>query len=66
MWNRGKVSIEDVSTNGTAIESEDGGSNVIHHEKVELTGAGILRCGALGQEEDAAIVQYECEAGEED
>ena len=64
MWNRGRISIEDVSTNGTAVESE-GGSRVLHREKAQLTGEGILRCGCLGAEEDAALVRFSCETAEE-
>ena len=66
MWNRGKISLEDVSTNGTCIEGDDGSSRVIHHDRVELTGSGVLRCGCLGAEEDAALVQFDCKAAEEE
>lgn len=61
MWNRGKVTVEDVSTNATCVEPELGDARVIHHERASLTGGGTLRCGCLGAEVDAAIIQFTCE-----
>ncbi len=65
MWNRGKVSVEDVSTNATRVETDQGVSQILHHDKAELTGTGTMRCGCLGAEEDAAIIQFVCEVAEE-
>jgi len=65
-WNRGTVRVEDVSTNGTCIEPEDGGSCTLHHDQEQITGQGVIRCGCLGPEEEAALVSYRCVPGEDD
>ncbi len=59
-WNRGKVRVEDVSTNGTCVEPEGGSVRAYHHDGGELDGHGIIRCGCLGPESDAAQVTYRC------
>jgi class 3 adenylate cyclase len=59
-WNRGKARVEDVSTNGTCVEPEGGSPRTFHHDGGELTGHGLIRCGCLGPESDAALVTYRC------
>ena len=63
-WNRGKATVEDVSTNGTCIETACGTSTPLHHDQAELQGRGSIKCGCLGREEEAALVEYECEMGD--
>jgi len=59
-WNRGKVRVEDVSTNGTCVEPEGGSPRTYHHDGGQLSGHGLIRCGCLGPEADAALVGYRC------
>lgn len=61
VWNQGDVQIEDVSTNGTVIESDAGGRVVVHHGKASLKGAGVIRLGD-SPEEGGALLSYRCEA----
>jgi len=60
-WNRGKVRIDDVSTNGTCVEPKGGKTITLHHEGAELTGEGTIRLGCIGPEGSAALVRYVCE-----
>ncbi len=64
IWDRGKVRLEDVSTNGTCIETDCGTVHTLHHDGMEISGRGHIRCGCLGREEDAALVRYDCGEGE--
>ena len=66
VWNRGKVEVEDVSTNGTCVQSACGASQVLHHDKGEIQGEGVLRCGCVGDAEDSALVEFACESGPDD
>lgn len=59
-WNSGRVMVEDVSTNGTLIEPQVGKVVPIHHEKMNLTGRGLLRLGTLQADVDAPVVSYRC------
>lgn len=59
-WNRGKARVEDVSTNGTCVEPNDGALKTYHHDGGQLTGHGVIRCGCLGPESDAALLTYRC------
>ena len=59
-WNRGKARVEDVSTNGTCVEPKDGALKTYHHDGGQLTGHGVIRCGCLGPESDAALLTYRC------
>ena len=60
VWDRGKVRLEDVSTNGTCIETDCGTVHTLHHDGMEIVGRGQIRCGCLGREEDAALIRYDC------
>lgn len=60
VWNRGKARLEDMSTNGTCVEPADGSAVTLHRDGAELKGHGVLRCGCLGREEDAALIEYRC------
>lgn len=59
-WNSGRVLIEDCSTNGTVIEPEVGRVLPVHHEKMTLTGSGLLRLGTLQADVDAPVLSYRC------
>ncbi|MFV1957946.1 MAG: adenylate/guanylate cyclase domain-containing protein [Planctomycetota bacterium] len=61
-WNRGRVRVEDVSTNGTAIEPDEGRRVALHHESASLSGEGLLRLGLLGPDGAAALIRYRCES----
>ncbi|MHC4550778.1 MAG: adenylate/guanylate cyclase domain-containing protein [Planctomycetota bacterium] len=60
VWNRGKVWLEDISTNGTFIEPEGASPTLTHHEVVPLRGSGTLRLGGM-EEHGTAVVSYRCE-----
>ena len=62
VWNQGEVQIEDVSTNGTVVESNGAGRVVVHHGKASLRGEGVIRLGDAA-EAGGALVSYRCEAG---
>ncbi|MGH8512329.1 MAG: FHA domain-containing protein [Gammaproteobacteria bacterium] len=64
-WNRGRVHLTDLSTNGTTVERTVGGAVLVHHETAVLEGEGVLRLGGTAAEEDACTVAYRCatEAG---
>jgi len=61
IWDQGQVHLEDVSTNGTVVETDAGNRTVVHHAKAALKGAGVIR---LGDTPDAggALLSYRCEA----
>jgi len=59
LWQRGRPWIQDVSTNGTVIEPENGAPAQLHHETAPLHDAGVLRLGAT---EGVAVITYRCES----
>ncbi len=61
-WNRGRVRVDDVSSNGTAVEPEGETPVTLHREGTALHGHGWLRLGCQGPAEDAARVEYRVEA----
>ena len=60
-WDRGRVKLEDVSTNGTIVERDEGSRIQAHHERIPLRGSGSLLLGVPGEGE--AIIRYQCEGG---
>lgn len=60
IWSRGKVKIEDISSNATCVNPDGGSRRTIHRELALLQGRGILTLGCNGPEEEAAVVQYRC------
>ena len=60
-WNRGRVQVSDVSTNGTTLEIAGGGSTRLHHESATLEGEGRLWLGG-GPSADARPVIWRCVA----
>lgn len=63
VWERGRVRLEDISTNGTTIRREDGPPLTLHHEGALLLGSGTLW---FGDDEDAAEapVRFRCCEGD--
>ena len=59
-WNSGRTQIEDLSTNGTLIEPEGGTVVPLHHDKMGLSGRGVVRLGTLEAGVDAPAVAYRC------
>ena len=58
-WNRGRVQISDVSTNGTTLERAGHGSTRLHHESATLEGEGRLWLGG-GPSPGARPVFWRC------
>lgn len=58
-WNRGRVQISDVSTNGTTIERAGRGIERLHHASASLDGEGRLFLGG-GPSDDARPVSFRC------
>ena len=58
-WNRGRVQVSDVSTNGTTIERAGHGVTRLHHESATLEGEGRLWLGG-GPSRDAQPVIWRC------
>lgn len=58
-WNRGRVQLDDVSTNGTTIERAGRGLQRVHHDRVVLEGEGVLWLGS-GTVADARPITYRC------
>jgi len=58
-WNRGRVHLTDLSTNGTTIEPAGQSPLRVHHESAPLEGEGVLRFGSAASE-DARSVTYRC------
>mgnify|MGYP001399893877 CR=1 FL=1 len=58
-WNRGRVQVSDVSTNGTTLECAGRGVTRLHHESATLEGEGRLWLGG-GPARDAQPVIYRC------
>ena len=59
VWNRGRVRLEDISTNGTTIRSEDAPPRTLHHETAPLQGSGSL-CFGDDEDESDAQVRFRC------
>jgi adenylate cyclase len=59
VWNRGRVRLEDISTNGTTIRREDGPPLTLHREGALLLGSGTLWFGDSGDEADAHV-RFRC------
>lgn len=58
-WNRGRVVLTDVSTNGTTIERAGRGPVRVHHDSAPLDGDGVLRLGG-DPADDSGLVRYRC------
>lgn len=58
-WNRGRVHLSDVSTNGTTVERAGRGVTRVHHESATLEGEGRLWLGG-GPSGDARPVIFRC------
>lgn len=50
VWNRGRISLEDISTNGTMIQRDNELPRTLHHEAVLLKGSGFLWFGDTNTE----------------
>ena len=61
-WNRGRVKLSDVSTNGTTVECAGHGLTGVHHESATLEGEGRLWLGGRPSH-DARAVAFRCIAG---
>ena len=61
-WNRGRVKLSDVSTNGTTVERAGHGVTRVHHESATLEGEGRLWLGG-GPSGDARAVTFRCIEG---
>jgi len=59
VWSRGRVRLEDISTNGTTIRSEDAPARTLHHEAAPLQGSGSLWFGD-DEDESEAHVRFRC------
>ncbi len=59
VWDRGRVRLEDISTNGTTIHREDGPPLTLHHEGALLLGSGTLWFGD-DEEQTEAHVRFRC------
>jgi len=59
VWNRGRVRLEDISTNGTTIRIEDAPPRTLHHEAAPLQGSGFLWFGD-DEDESEAHVRFRC------
>lgn len=59
VWNRGHVRLEDISTNGTTICTEDAPPRTLHHETAPLKGSGLLWFGDTDDETEAHI-RFRC------
>ena len=57
---RGKVSVEDVSSNGSCILPEGGSQQDLHRDAADITGTGTLRLGLFCPDEAAAFVTFSC------
>lgn len=57
---RGAARYEDMSSNGSAIEPEDGEPREVRRTTAPLTGRGVLRLGLHCGDEHAAFVRYAC------
>lgn len=58
-WNRGRVQLGDVSTNGTTVERAGHGVARVHHDSATLEGEGRLWLGG-GPSSDARPVMFRC------
>lgn len=61
-WDRGRVRVEDVSTNGTTVERDRGAPIELHHESTTLTGSGKIRLGSERPGSPAALLVYACKS----
>jgi len=61
VWDRGRVRLEDISTNGTTIRREDGPPLTVHHEGALLLGSGTLCFGDAEDEDDGHVRFRSCE-----
>ncbi|MEW6270314.1 MAG: adenylate/guanylate cyclase domain-containing protein [Thermodesulfobacteriota bacterium] len=59
-WNRDRVRLTDVSTNGTTIERTGAAPLRLHHESALLEGEGTLRLGGAAGPDDASRVSFRC------
>ncbi|MHC4135402.1 MAG: FHA domain-containing protein [Planctomycetota bacterium] len=62
IWNRGRVRLEDISTNGTTIRREDAPPLTLHRETALLLGSGSLWFGSAEDETEAHVRFRCCEA----
>lgn len=61
-WNRGRVELGDVSTNGTMVERAGRGTRRVHHDRVVLEGEGKIWLGS-GTIAGARPITYRCTPG---
>ncbi|MFN8603444.1 MAG: adenylate/guanylate cyclase domain-containing protein [Candidatus Binatia bacterium] len=61
-WNRGRVKLSDVSTNGTTVERAGHGVTRVHHESATLEGEGRLWLGDRPSH-DGRAVTFRCIEG---
>lgn len=61
-WQRDRIRLSDVSTNGTLVERRDGFRARVHRESTTLEDEGVLHLGATGGE-GGAVVRYRCTTG---
>lgn len=61
-WNRGRVKLSDVSTNGTTVERAGHGVTRVHHESATLEGEGRLWLGGRPSH-DGRAVTFRCIEG---
>lgn len=59
VWERGRVRVEDLSTNGTFVETGDAEPVFLHRESLALAGRGRLLLGARPPEDECAVVAFE-------
>jgi hypothetical protein len=62
-WNRGRVHVTDVSTNGTTVERTGAAPLRLHRESGALEGEGTLCLGSAAGADVASRVAYRCHGG---
>ena len=58
IWDGGRAHLEDVSTNGTRVESDGAAPVRVHHERVPLEGRGLVRLGDPDEESEGATLRF--------
>jgi class 3 adenylate cyclase len=59
-WDRGRVRLEDVSTNGTVIQCGGEAAISLLHATAPLHDEGVLRLGGEAPDDQCALVAYRC------
>jgi hypothetical protein len=60
VWDRSKVLLEDVSTNGTWLERQGEDPFLIYHESATLSGSGRFWLGKEDPAESASVIHFRC------